>query len=240
MGVPSEVTSPARAAGKRSDLGIRVASAIAMLAVAAAAAWLGGTVFELFAMAVGVAALVEWVRLARIGFTGVSRLAQVLLGIALVAVAVMTLIVFRRIGLPHLLLPLLVTVLTDTGAYFAGRTLGGPKIAPRISPSKTWSGLVGGIIAAGLGGAWWNGQFAYHGDWTAPRIAAGFAMGSGLAIVAQIGDFYESWLKRRAGVKDSSRLIPGHGGVLDRVDGLLFVCAACALGWVVLHWLVVD
>ncbi len=230
--------SPIAPPAKRSDLGVRILSAMVMLAVAGVAARLGGLAFELFAFAVGIAALVEWVRLARGGFAGLPRIGLIVLGVALVALAIATLILFRRVGLPHLLLPLLVTVLTDTGAYFAGRTFGGPKIAPRISPSKTWSGLVGGMVAAGAGAAWWNGQFAYHGDWTLPRIAAGFAIGGVLAIVAQVGDFFESWLKRRAGIKDSSRLIPGHGGVLDRVDGLLFVCAACAIGWAALHLMV--
>ncbi len=111
---------------------------------------------------------------------------------------------------------------TDTGAYLVGRSLGGPKLAPAISPGKTWSGLAGGVEAAALAGllaAFVHGQ---------GRIAALVAASMVLALVAQVGDLFESSLKRRFGAKDSSNLIPGHGGVLDRVDGIL--AAVLALG----------
>jgi phosphatidate cytidylyltransferase len=108
-------------------------------------------------------------------------------------------------------------IATDVGAYFAGRTLGGPKIAPKISPSKTWAGLIGGMIAAGLVFVGWAMYVQALHPWT-------FAVnGAVAAIIAQAGDFFESWMKRRAGVKDSGRLIPGHGGLFDRLDGLLAV-----------------
>jgi phosphatidate cytidylyltransferase len=102
---------------------------------------------------------------------------------------------------------------TDIGAYFAGRTIGGPKIAPKISPNKTWAGLGGGMLGALALGAW------LHVNHGLPfRLAAASPI---LAIFAQAGDFFESWMKRRAGVKDSGSLLPGHGGVLDRLDGLV-------------------
>lgn len=110
---------------------------------------------------------------------------------------------------------------TDIGAFFAGRTIGGPKLAPAISPNKTWAGLIGGVIAAALFGwalATWAGL-----AW--PLAAASPA----LAVLAQIGDLYESTLKRRAGVKDSGNVLPGHGGVLDRLDGLVPVAPVAAL-----------
>ncbi|MHA1599939.1 MAG: phosphatidate cytidylyltransferase [Alphaproteobacteria bacterium] len=116
---------------------------------------------------------------------------------------------------------------TDVGAYVAGRSIGGPHLAPRISPGKTWAGLAGGMLAAmiaGLAVALVLGNTDY-GPAGLGRIAAA---GAALAVVAQVGDLFESHLKRRAGVKDSSHLIPGHGGVFDRVDGLL--AAALALG----------
>ncbi|MFQ5773196.1 MAG: phosphatidate cytidylyltransferase [Kiloniellaceae bacterium] len=103
---------------------------------------------------------------------------------------------------------------TDVGAYFAGRALGGPKLAPSISPNKTWAGLGGGMLAAaGVGVA----AAAMRGDDYLRLVLLSIA----LAVVAQVGDLFESRLKRRFGVKDSSALIPGHGGVLDRIDGIL-------------------
>jgi phosphatidate cytidylyltransferase len=102
---------------------------------------------------------------------------------------------------------------TDIGAFFAGRGIGGPKIAPAISPKKTWAGLIGGMIAAlalGMALTHWAGL---------PERLAYLSLL--LAILAQMGDFFESWLKRKAGVKDSGKLLPGHGGALDRLDGVV-------------------
>lgn len=112
---------------------------------------------------------------------------------------------------------------TDTGAYAAGRTIGGPKLAPRISPKKTWAGLIGGVVAAMLAG----GLTAAAVELPRPLV---FALVSGLiGAWSQIGDLAESALKRHFGVKDSSNLIPGHGGFLDRLDGLLFAAPVAAL-----------
>jgi len=108
----------------------------------------------------------------------------------------------------------------DIGAYFAGRTIGGPKLMPRVSPNKTWAGLLGGVAGAGLFAAILT---LWGLDW---RLAAATPL---LAVLAQAGDLYESWLKRRAGVKDSGSLLPGHGGVLDRLDGLVPVAPVAAL-----------
>jgi len=114
-----------------------------------------------------------------------------------------------------------VTWATDILAYCAGRAIGGPKLAPRISPNKTWAGLVGGMLgAAALGwltATWFEMEPFFL--W----------MGGPLALVAQAGDLYESWEKRRAGIKDSGALLPGHGGALDRLDGLLAVAIVTAL-----------
>ena len=111
---------------------------------------------------------------------------------------------------------------TDIGAYAVGTAVGGPRIAPTISPKKTWAGLVGGmVLAAAWSFAW---EMHYGSD---PWLLA--AIGAAAAIVAQIGDFAVSFAKRRYGVKDSSGLIPGHGGVLDRIAGLLTTGPAVAL-----------
>jgi phosphatidate cytidylyltransferase len=117
---------------------------------------------------------------------------------------------------------LLPVIAVDVGAYFAGRAIGGPKIAPKISPSKTWAGLGGGALAAGLLGV--AVQVINNGS-AASLAGIALAMLGGLltAVVAQSGDFFESWMKRRAGLKDSGNLIPGHGGLFDRLDGFLAV-----------------
>ena len=113
--------------------------------------------------------------------------------------------------------------MTDIGAYFAGRLIGGPKLAPRISPKKTWAGLIGAMIASAAIGI----GFA-HFDNSAPATGILAAAGACIAVVGQAGDLLESAVKRRFGVKDSSGLIPGHGGLLDRVDGLIVAAAALA------------
>lgn len=124
---------------------------------------------------------------------------------------------------------------TDIGAYVVGRSVGGPRLAPRWSPGKTWAGLVGGIVCAALAG--WGTAGILGISPALPLVL----VSAGLAIVEQFGDLAESVAKRRFGVKDSSGLIPGHGGLLDRLDGLLAVIPAVALlslvgGGSVLQW----
>jgi phosphatidate cytidylyltransferase len=112
---------------------------------------------------------------------------------------------------------------TDILAYFVGRAIGGPKLAPPISPGKTWSGAIGGAISAVVAGTLVHmAFFPLNGLWV-PAVALV------LSVFSQVGDLFESFIKRRFGVKDSSRLIPGHGGVMDRVDGLVFACFAAFL-----------
>lgn len=112
---------------------------------------------------------------------------------------------------------------TDIGAYGAGRTIGGAKLAPRLSPNKTWAGLIGGMISAAVVGYLVALVFEARLAILAALIAAG------LALIAQMGDLFESALKRRAGVKDSGSVIPGHGGVLDRIDGLMAAAPVLAV-----------
>ena len=124
---------------------------------------------------------------------------------------------------------------TDIGAYAAGRTLGGPRLAPRWSPRKTWAGLIGGIFCAALAG--WAAARLLELPSALPLVL----VSAGLAIIGQFGDLAELMAKRRFGVKDTSGLIPGHGGLLDRLDGLLAVIPAVALltvigGGSVLSW----
>lgn len=112
---------------------------------------------------------------------------------------------------------------TDIGAYAAGKTIGGPKLAPRLSPNKTWAGLIGGMVSAAIAGF----LIALAFDAGLRFVAA--AVAAVLAVIAQSGDLFESAVKRRAGVKDSGTLIPGHGGVLDRIDGLMAAAPLLAI-----------
>ncbi len=112
---------------------------------------------------------------------------------------------------------------SDIGAYAIGRLVGGPKLAPRLSPNKTWAGLFGGMISAGLAGAGAALVLAK------PVVSQLALLSVVLGAIAQGGDLFESWVKRRFGVKDAGRLIPGHGGLLDRVDALMAASVAAAL-----------
>ncbi len=131
---------------------------------------------------------------------------------------------FTQIGPGLVTLLLIAIAASDTAAYFTGRAIGKHKLAPRISPKKTWEGSIGGILGAMICmGVLWalrhNFQWYSYPDWP---LAIYLLLGAVLAIVGQIGDLVESQLKRDAGLKDSGALIPGHGGILDRCDGFLF------------------
>jgi phosphatidate cytidylyltransferase len=157
--------------------------------------------------------------------------------------------VFAFVGVPYVALPVLALVLlrshsiwgvhaimwvmlvvwaTDTFAYFAGRMFGGPKLAPVLSPKKTWSGLLGGMAGAAL-------VSSIYAGFMLPSWAGLALVAAALAAIAQIGDIFESALKRTYGVKDSGYLIPGHGGVLDRVDGLVAAGIVAAIIGFVRH-----
>lgn len=135
-------------------------------------------------------------------------------------------------GLALILWSFAVVWLTDIAAYFTGRRLGGPKLMPRVSPKKTWSGAIGGTLAGTVAGAliWsWaaTGGFGVNGRVLAASLAA--------SVASQAGDLYESALKRRFGTKDSSGLIPGHGGFLDRLDGYWAVLVLAGLALFAFH-----
>jgi phosphatidate cytidylyltransferase len=224
----------------RSDLGIRTLSSVAMMSVAIVAIWLGGYTFMALVIVVGLGVFFEFTKLV-FGFahSPLARILWLLGGLGYVGLACFTLMLFSApfFGMTPAILLIAGVIGTDVGAYFAGRSIGGPKIAPRISPSKTWSGLFGGMMGAGLmmvvmqaGIYAFRGGNAGDGD---VYLAYGWARlmltGAALAVVAQMGDFFESWMKRRAGVKDYGRLIPGHGGLFDRTDGLIAVAFAAGV-----------
>jgi len=241
--------APAKAV---SDLPVRFGSAIVMLVISAGALWLGGWVWTGFVLVLALGVLWEWNRL--VGRFGASWLAEAMWffgGVVYIGGAALAMLAIRNgrkifpidpeitgygplVVLIGYILPI---VAVDVGAYFAGRAIGGPKIAPKISPSKTWAGLGGGALAAGLVGlaielADFGPASASPGYDTA-SLALALVAGGLIAVIAQAGDFFESWMKRRAGVKDSSNLIPGHGGLFDRLDGFLavfFMLFVIALG----------
>lgn len=220
-----------------SDLPVRLGSAVVMLVISGGALWLGGWVWTGFVGVLALGVLWEWNRLvARFGVSGLAETLWFFGGVLYIGGAAVMMVAARNglqsffpgspyVGYPPLvvLLQFLLPVISvDVGAYFAGRAIGGPKIAPKISPSKTWAGLGGGALAAGLLAV---GVHLINNSSVFSPGGIALAMLSGLltAVVAQSGDFFESWMKRRAGVKDSSNLIPGHGGLFDRLDGFLAV-----------------
>jgi phosphatidate cytidylyltransferase len=126
-------------------------------------------------------------------------------------------------GLLAVMLLFAIVWATDSAAYFVGRWIGGPKLLPRVSPGKTWSGAVGGLFAAVLA------ALAAAGIAGLPGVPALAGIAAALSAFAQAGDLFESLLKRRFGAKDSSRLIPGHGGLMDRLDGFVAAATLAAL-----------
>lgn len=207
-----------------------VSMAIAPAAVAVAA--LGGVMPALIVVGAGVVLIGLGARV-----EGARNPVWLAAGVAYVGVPCLAMACLRASpddGLATLLWVLALVWATDTGAYLAGRGLGGPKLAPRISPNKTWSGLIGGMVAAAMTGVAASFLVEDALAWITVPVSAG------LAVIEQAGDLFESAVKRHFGVKDSSHLIPGHGGVLDRVDGLLAVSVAvAALSWTVGHTILI-
>ena len=199
-----------------SELLVRTLTGMILVVAALLVAFQGGYLLAIVVAAIATAMFYEWTRLTR------GRGALWYIGGFFYALlpALALLWIRERSGINLLLWAFIVTWTTDIGAYFAGRKFGRRKLAPAISPGKTVEGLYGGMAAAtALGGAW----------------VLGLGLGKPLlllaplfALVAQGGDLFESAMKRRAGVKDSGKWLPGHGGVLDRLDGLVPVAVLTA------------
>jgi phosphatidate cytidylyltransferase len=205
----------------RRDLILRIVSALVLAPLVLLATWHGFPFFDLL-LAIGVVlAWREW----RVLVGGWRRPGLLLSGAIYIAVVTLSLLSLRHqpeTGLQAVLWLLATVWATDIFAYVAGRTLGGAKLAPRLSPSKTWSGALGGLAAAIIVGAC-TAWFFTGGS------VVGIAMAGGLlSVVSQIGDLAESAVKRYVGVKDSGRLIPGHGGLLDRIDALMAAAVVMA------------
>jgi phosphatidate cytidylyltransferase len=208
-----------------NELVVRSLAGLVLILLALGTAFLGGYSFAVFVALASVMIFYEWRRLvAGWGF------GWKIVGFIYALLPALSLLWIRDRapqGLELLLWIFIVTWTTDIGAYFAGRAIGGPRLAPRISPNKTVAGLVGGVVSAALAGYAWVELTSLSAAlfWLAPLFAA----------AAQAGDLFESWIKRKAGVKDSGGWLPGHGGALDRLDGLVVVAALTAAvqlgGW---------
>jgi phosphatidate cytidylyltransferase len=224
-----------------SDLPVRLGSAIVMLVLAGGALWLGGWLWTAFVVLIALGVLWEWNKLVtRFGLSAVPETLWFFAGVLYIGGAGVAMLALRNgpqvvpldpqltgYGAIEVLVGFILPIIAvDVGAYFAGRAIGGPKIAPAISPSKTWAGLGGGAALASLVAV--VVEMADFGPAARPGydlVSIGFAVLGGvlIAVIAQAGDFFESWMKRRAGVKDSGHLIPGHGGLFDRLDGFIAV-----------------
>jgi phosphatidate cytidylyltransferase len=199
---------------------LRIISAAVLGPIAIAAAYFGGWPFALFWAAAAAAVLWEWTKLvtgliwtmAGIGYAGIMLLAPLLLRAD------------NTYGFLALVLLFAIVWTTDILGYFAGRAIGGPKLLPAISPKKTWSGAIAGTLGAMIVAVL---VANYFGAFNTTAIAIIALL---LSIMAQLGDLLESWVKRQFGAKDASHLIPGHGGVMDRLDGFW---AAALVGCVI-------
>jgi phosphatidate cytidylyltransferase len=202
-----------------NELFVRSIAGILMIAVALVAAVEGGYLLAVLVAAAATAMYYEWSRIVR-GW-GLGWKAAGFFYALLPALALLWLRERDAHGLELLIWTFIVTWSTDIGAYFVGRAIGRRKLAPAISPGKTVEGLVGGAAAALVFGAAWT---AFAG--LAPAL---YVLAPLFALAAQGGDLFESWIKRRAGIKDSGNWLPGHGGILDRLDGLVPVAVLTAL-----------
>ena len=225
--MPDDPVNAPGSASAQSNLTLRVLSSVVLAPVALAVAYVGGAVFAVFWTIVAAIVLWEWARLitsaplARAALAGWLAAGVIYAGVLLFAP-----LILRRdpaLGFTAMLFVFAIVWATDIAAYFAGRAIGGPKLWPAVSPKKTWSGAIGGTlggIAAGLLVAKLAGLVV------APILVI---VALGLSIVAQGGDLFESAIKRQFGAKDSSQLIPGHGGLMDRLDGFLTAAAAAVM-----------
>jgi phosphatidate cytidylyltransferase len=218
--------SPARA---RSNLALRVISSAVMAPIAVSIAWLGGWPFVLFWTLAACIVLWEWTRLVTRS-PGTASYTDFFLwmiaGLLYAGVIALAPIILRRdpaLGFVAIVFLFAVVWVTDIAAYFAGRTLGGPKLWVAVSPNKTWSGALGGalggVVAALL-------VVKVAGLVIAPMLVL---VALALSIASQAGDLLESALKRQFGAKDASALIPGHGGLMDRLDGFLTAVLAAVM-----------
>ena len=198
---------------------IRSLSALVMASFVLSAIWIGSPYFEALIGLIGCLAIMELYRLILVNRPKFPNIIFMCFGVLYVLVPCLILVWLRNNG-PHGLYFIVwffvVIWSTDIGAYLFGKSIGGAKLAPKISPNKTWAGFFGGISSAVI-----VSFLLYYFLYPMAGLFLFFLGCVIISIVGQIGDLFESWCKRRLGVKDSGKLIPGHGGILDRVDSLL-------------------
>jgi phosphatidate cytidylyltransferase len=205
------------------EVRLRIASALVLGVAACLLAWMGGALFIAFWCIAGAIVLFEWLKITRAGglvWTG----SGVLLALA-VAAAPVVIRMDPLLGMQGIFWLFAVVWGTDILAFVVGRSLGGPKLWVRISPKKTWSGFIGGTLGGALCGLVVSLVIGL------PNLLVPTLLSLVLSVTVHGGDLLESAVKRRFAVKDSGQLIPGHGGVMDRLDGFAFAALlACAIG----------
>ena len=209
------------AAAAPSNLILRVVSAAVLAPVAIGAAYLGGWPFALFWSVAAACVLWEWIKL-------VSGPVWIIAGVFYAGVLLATPVVLRHdaaLGFFAMVLLFAIVWTTDILGYFIGKAIGGPKLLAAVSPKKTWSGAIAGALGAIVVAVLIMSLF---GSFNQEAIAG---IGLLLSVCSQLGDLFESWIKRQFGAKDASHLIPGHGGVMDRLDGFWAAAlVACLIG----------
>ncbi len=194
----------------------RVVTALILIPVALYAILYSKSIFLLLAIAIAILMTAEWLDIIK---SAQDQKKWRLIGLFYILIPIYSVIKIRLYDADILFWMFAVIWATDIFAFFAGRSLGGPKLAPKISPNKTWSGLAGGLFASVMIGM--MSSFMFSGG-----VLFFIFISAMLSIIEQISDLLESKFKRIFGVKDSGNLIPGHGGVLDRLDGMMLVAPA--------------
>lgn len=217
-----------------SSLMKRILSALVMAPVATAAIWFGGIPFYILIGLCFVISLMEWSKLSmRDGKISTRMLGGGILYLGCAFVSCIWLREFESAGFYILLYVFFAVWACDVGAYTAGRLIGGPKMAPTVSPNKTWAGLFGGCVAAVAAVMLYDMWLDHHEVDSAVikhfSLFFQFILGLFLAVVGQLGDLSISVLKRKVGLKDTGNIIPGHGGLLDRIDALLLTLPTYAI-----------
>jgi phosphatidate cytidylyltransferase len=219
---PEKREAAAGAVKAGSDLPLRAVSGLAMAALALLAAWIGGYWFIIFWSGAAILIFWEWNKIVA---ASPQRPLWIAAGVVYAAVAGVAPILLRGsqdFGFVAIVFLFAVVWTTDIAGYVVGRLVGGAKLWPAVSPKKTWSGAIGGMVGAVIAGA-----AVVH--FSGIPIGMVVVLAAVLSIASQSGDLFESAIKRRFGVKDASHIIPGHGGVMDRLDGFIVAALLAAL-----------